>query len=111
MLTSLRSTIYSRIGDPPSDSGGCHASVKEVLDIPDKSNGPRGGDGLSGNIQYIIYLFSYGTVLLMQVSRNTVCLSSRRKLEFLRACQSILCFKGKGKYVGGRKSKWSHTIS
>ena len=75
-MTSLRSTIYSRIGDPPSASGGCHASVKEVSDIPDTSNGPRGGDGLSGNIQYIIYLFSYGTVLLMHVSRNTVCLLS-----------------------------------
>jgi hypothetical protein len=48
LLTSLLSTIYSRIGDPPSVSGDCQASVKDVSDIPDTSNGPRGGDGLSG---------------------------------------------------------------
>jgi hypothetical protein len=48
LLTSLFSTIYSRMGDPPSVSGDCQASVKEVSDIPDTSYGPRGGDGLSG---------------------------------------------------------------
>jgi len=48
LLTSLLSTIYSRIGDPPSASGGCQANVNEVSDIPDTSNGPRGDDGLSG---------------------------------------------------------------
>jgi hypothetical protein len=60
LLTSLLSTIYSRMGEPPSVSGGCHASVKEVSDIPDTSNGPRGDDGLSGKRKkHIIYLFPY----------------------------------------------------
>lgn len=35
------------IGEPPSLSEGSHWIVKEVSVIPDTSNGPRGGEGLS----------------------------------------------------------------
>jgi hypothetical protein len=79
LFTSLLSTIYSRIGDPPSASGGCQASVKEVSDIPDTSNGPRGGDGLSGtfNILFIYFLMELfflcmcpGTLYVCHIDEN-----------------------------------------
>jgi hypothetical protein len=43
--TSLLSTRYSRILEPPSDSDACHLIVRDVSVIPVISKGPRGGDG------------------------------------------------------------------
>jgi hypothetical protein len=80
LLTSLLSTIYSRTGDPPSASGGCQASVKEVLDIPDTSNGPRGGDGLSGNTKNKLFIYFLTEMLFLTRTLYVNCLDKTHGL-------------------------------
>jgi hypothetical protein len=76
LLTSLLSTTYSRMGDPPSVSGDCQDSVKEVSDMPDTSNGPRGGDGLSGKrnkIQFTHFLINLFLLSICSVLIHAGC--------------------------------------
>jgi len=47
LVTSRRSTMYSEMAAPPSDSGAFHRSSIEFSDLDSTEAGPRGGDGLS----------------------------------------------------------------